>query len=122
MPTGLKIPVGVSQSGGAAIEKNESKQLNKILILAFSEDDDENSFQDVGLFGGLIFSIPNAALRGRAERLLNNKLANFADRVLLEPGQPIRFEDLGDGDFEMSFDYIDLLTDKPETFSTRSSR
>lgn len=122
MPTGLKIPVRVSQSGGAAIERSEPEQLKKMLILALSEGDDDNPFQDLGIPGNLIFQVQGAGFRGKAERALNNVLAKFADRIRLRPDEPIKFEQLGEGEIEMSFEYIDLLTDKVEDFRARFTR
>lgn len=122
MPTGLKVPVRVSQSGGAAIESNEGEQLKKMLFLALGEGDDLNAFQALGLQGNLIFQVQGAGFRGKAERALNNVLARFADRIRLRPDQPIRFEELGKGEIEMSFEYIDLLTDKVEEFRARFTR
>lgn len=122
MPTGLKVPVRVSQSGGAAIETSEPEQLKKMLFLALSEGDDDNPFQLLGLPGNLIFQVQGSAFRGKAERALNNVLAKFADRISLRPDEPIKFEEKGDGEIEMSFEYIDLLTDKVEDFRARFLR
>jgi len=85
MPTGLKVPVRVNKAGGAAVETNESEQTKKMLALAFSEGDDDNPFQDLGLKANIIFSIKGPAFRGRAERAVNAILARFADRVSLPP-------------------------------------
>lgn len=122
MPTGLKVPVRVDESGGAAIERDESKQLDKMLILAFSEGDDNNPFQNLGLDKTLIFSVQSAAFRGRAIRAIDLILAKFRDRVELAPDSPIKFEDKGNGEVEVSFEYIDLFTDKVETFRIRVRR
>ena len=123
MPTGLKIPVGVDTSGGARVETNEPKQLRKMLILALSDGGDDNPFQQLGLDKGLIFSIDNPSFRGRAQRALNDILAKFADRVELAPDEPIKFEESGtEGEVIMSFQYVDLLTDKVEDFRKTFSR
>ena len=117
MPTGLQVPVGVNKSGGASIVTNESKQLRKMLILAFSEGGDKNPFQELGLDPGLIWSVNNVSFRGRATRALNVILAKFIDRVELSPNQPIRFEESeNEGEIIMSFEYVDKLTDKVEDF------
>lgn len=118
MPTGLKIPVGVSQSGGAAIETDESKQLRKMLILALSEGGDRNPFQQLGIDPAVIFSVDNTAFRGKAQRALNIILARFSDRIELAPDAPIQFEQGDEGEVIMSFSYVDKLTDKVEDFRT----
>ena len=123
MPTGLKVPVGVNKSGGAAIETNESRQLRKMLILAFSEGGDQNPFQQLGIDPGLVWSVNNVGFRGRATRALNVILAKFIDRVELSPNQPIKFEQSeNEGEVIMSFEYVDKLTDKVEDFRLPFSR
>lgn len=119
MPTGLKVPVRVNQSGGAAIETNESEQLKKMLFLALSEGGDDNPFQELGIAKTLIFAINNAGFRGRAERSINAILFKFADRVAVRPDTPLRFEETGEGEITLTFEYIDRLTDKPEEFRGR---
>lgn len=122
MPTGLKIPVRVNKSGGAAIETNETKQTNKLLFQALAEGGDNNAFQDLGIKGKLIFSVMDAAFRGRALRAIEVILAKFAERIALKPDQPIRFEELKNGEIEVSFEYLDLLTNKPEEFKRKFTR
>jgi len=65
MPTGLKIPVRVNKSGGAAIETDEVEQTKKLMFQALSEGGDNNPFQSFGLNGNLVFSIMNPSFRGQ---------------------------------------------------------
>jgi len=116
MPTGLKIPVGVDKSGGAAIETNESAQTKKLLLLALSENDDDNPFQDVGIDEDLIFQVKSPGTRARAERKINRVLERFFDRIRLAPDTPIQFKEDAEGEIEISFSYVDLLTNKTEEF------
>lgn len=116
MATGLKIPVGVNKSGGAKIETNRVEQTKKLLFQAFSEGEDDNPFQNLGLPSGLIFSIKNATFRGRAERAVRRTLKRFSDRVALVPGKQISFVDITEGEIELSFEYVDLETGKVEQF------
>lgn len=118
MPTGLKVPVGVNRSGGAAIESNEGEQLKKLLFLAFAEGGDTNAFQELGISKTLIFSVQGASFRGKALRAIEAVLSKFRDRVKLRPDSPITFEDKGDGEIELSFEYIDKFTDRSEEFRT----
>ncbi len=121
MPTGLKIPVRVNKSGGASIETNEVKQTKKLLFQALSEGEDNNPFQDLGLKGNIVFSVMNAAFRGRALQAIENILAKFSERIALKPDQPIRFEEIG-AEVEVSFEYLDLLTNKTEEFRRKFAR
>lgn len=118
MPTGLKLPVTVDKSGGAAVELNESEQTKKLLRLALSIDDDDNPYQDVGLNQELIFKVKDPTVRAKAERKINQVLQRFADRITISPDQPITFKDTNEGEIEVSFSYVDLLTNKVEDFQS----
>jgi len=122
MPTGLKVPVGVNKSGGAAIEKNEVEQTKKLLFLAFGEDDDNNPFQRVGVPLGLLFKAKTPGLRAKIQRVAEGVLAKFVDRISLAPDDPIKFEETTEGEIEMSFEYVDLSVNKVEEFRKKFSR
>lgn len=116
MATGLKIPVRVDKSGGAAIETDSAAQLKKLLFLALSEGGDDNPFQRVGLGAGLIFRIKDAALRGLAEREVMRVLAQFSDRVELLPDEPITFDETVSGEVRLGFRYVDTAFHRVEEF------
>ena len=116
MPTGLRIPVGVNKSGGANIETDEASQNRKLLILALSEGQDNNPFQNLGGFRELIFQIRNAGVRARAESRLRQILAKYSDRIQLSTDLPIEFSTANEAEVELSFSYIDLLTNTIEEF------
>ncbi len=122
MPTGLKVPVGVGKSGGAAIESNESEQMKKLLFLALSEGDDSNPFQKMGLSGDLVFAINSTAFRGKAERQIQQVIQKFSDRIALAPDTAITLQSLNDGEVELAFEYVDLLTNKVEEFRDKFGR
>jgi len=122
MPKGLKIPVGVDQRGRAAVESDESENTKKILTLAFSEGDDDNAFQSLGLTGTLVFGIKGAGFRGKAIRVVKVILAKFEDIVELDESEPIVFQEDVEGEVSMSFFYIDLLTNRKEEFTKRLVR
>ena len=111
MPTGLKVPVRVNKSGGAAIETNESEQLKKLILLALSEGGDLNPFQSLGISPD-IFSIKDAAFRGRAKRAVEDVLAKFEALITLNPTKPLVFDDSVEGEVTVTFEYIDLQTHK----------
>lgn len=122
MPTGLRIPVGVNKSGGAAVEKNEAEQNRKLLILALSEGEDNNGFQKLGGFRELIFSIKNAGVRARAEQKLKQILARYSDRIQLSTDIPIEFDTSRPAEVELRFSYIDLLTNTVQEFNQKFSK
>jgi len=118
MATGLKIPVGVDKSGGARVETSVVDQKKKLLELAFSERGDDNPFQILGLDPGLIFSLKDAAFRGRAKLEVERILGNFQGLIELSPTDPIEFNFDNEGEVELSFKYVDLEVDKVEEFKT----
>lgn len=122
MPTGLRVPVGVNKSGGANIESDEPEQTKKMLFLALSEGGDDNPFQNLGLQGDLIFSIQNPAFRGRALKAVERVIARFSDRLVLAPGESIKFEADDTSEITMSFQYVDISTDKVEDFEMKFVR
>lgn len=119
MPTGLRIPVGVNKSGGAAVETNEAEQNRKLITLALSEGDDNNAFQKLGGFRELIFQIKNAGVRARAETRLRQILAKYSDRIQLSTDQPIEFVTDNANEIELRFSYIDLLTNRVQDFQQK---
>lgn len=121
MPKGLKIPVRVDERGRAAIETNESRNTIKILTLAFSEGGDDNPFQALGLDDKLIFGIKTASFRGKALRAVNAIIGKFPELVRVDTST-IQFDDSIEGELELSFKYIDLLTNKEEEFRTGLAR
>jgi len=122
MPTGLKVPVGVNRSGGAAIEKNEVEQTKKLLFLAFGEDDDNNPFQRVGVPLGLLFKAKTPGLRAKIQRVAEGIIAKFTDRISVAPDAPIQFIETTEGEIEMVFEYVDLSVNKVQEFRRKFSR
>jgi len=116
MPTGLKVQVRTNTLGRAAVEKDESANTLKNLILAFSEGGDKNPFQDLGLDLRLIFSLKNPEFRGRANIAVRKIINKYSDLVALDESIPIEFDDSVEGEVNMSFRYIDLLTGKRSEF------
>lgn len=121
MPMGLKIPVGVDQRGRAAVQKNESQNSQKILELALAEGGDDNPFQDLGLEDRLIFGIKTSAFRGKALQAVKNVAAKFVELIRIDEGT-IQFNEQTEGEVELTFKYIDLLTNKEEEFRSRLRR
>ena len=119
---GLRMPVGVNTRGRADIETNAVEQTKKIIGLAFGENDDMNPFQNVGFTNGLIFQLADPAFRGKANREVERVLARLSERIEIAPDEVIQFDNLGNGEVEMSFKYVDLRTNKVEEFRKKFSR
>ena len=116
MPKGLRVPVRVNEKGRAAVETNESLNTLKILKLAFTEGNDDNPFQDLGIDKRVIFSVNDAGFRSKVTRTVKKVLNKFSDLVKLDEKRPITIEDGVEGEVVLNFFYIDLLTSKPEEF------
>lgn len=118
MAKGLKVPVGVDKRGRALVESDESENTKKILKLAFSEGGDKNPFQLLGIDNRLIFSVDNASFRAKALKAINQILSKFIDLVALSENDPIQISETGvEGEVQLTFFYIDLLTNKKEEFN-----
>lgn len=116
MPFGLRVPVGVNESGGANITRTEGENTLKILKLALAEGGDENGFQDLGITGSLIFSKRDFSFRANAEAEINRILNKFPELVELDPNNPIEIEFGKEGDVSLSFKYVDLITQDVNEF------
>lgn len=121
MAKGLKIPVGVDQRGRAAVEKVESRNTAKILILAFSEGGDDNPFQSLGIDDRLIYGIKTSTFRGKALQAVNRILSKYSQLVRIVDGT-VEFDESVEGEVQLSFKYIDLLTSREEEFITSFKR
>lgn len=123
MATGLKIPVTVDMSGGAAIERDDGQQMLKILMLALSAGDDENPFQSLGReLNELVFNLKNPTFQARAKKVIQRVLSKFAERVALAPSSDFQFVDTDEGEIELQFEYVDLLTGKVQEFRKKFTR
>jgi len=122
MATGLKIPVGVNKSGGAAVETDLVKQKRKLLELAFSNGEDDNPFQDLGLDSSLIFAVKDEAFEARAIIEINRILGGFVELIRLAPDVPITFNREVEGETELGFQYVDLEVDRVEEFTKKFTK
>jgi hypothetical protein len=123
MTTGLKIPVGVGTSGGAAIERDDGQQMLKILMLALSAGDDNNAFQSLGReLNGLVFNLKNPTFQARAKVIIQRVLAKFSERVSLAPSSDFQFVDTAEGEVELQFEYVDLQTGRVQEFRKKFTR
>ena len=119
MPVGLRMPVGVDESGGAAIAQ-PAEQSHKILRTALSPCYSWHAFQqDLGLGENEIFDVNSPLiiprLRRRVKRILNAFRAD--DRYKLVPGSLTVAESAeGSGEIAISFRYIDIEADTEQQF------
>jgi len=121
MTTGLKVPLGVNPSGGAAVVEGDEND-NKIISLALADDDNENAFQqDIGLGQRMVFDLNDPTIKPS----ILNRIVRIFDifqaqkRYKLMP-ETILWEEISDKqELILSFRYINLESDEPRTFTRR---
>ena len=65
---GLRIPVGVSSNGGAAMIYGDEND-KQIISVSLGSSDNENAFQqDISLGEGMIFDLDDASIRAKITR------------------------------------------------------
>jgi hypothetical protein len=119
MPRGLAMPVRVAPWGGAAISDSDEND-NKIIMLALGSDDNENAFQqDIGMGEAMIFDVSDPTLRGRIVGKLRQIFRRFETQKRYRlMGDTVRWtENAATGDLELTFKYLNLESDEPQTFS-----
>lgn len=118
MAKGLKMPVGVDHTGGAAmVDKDENDK--KIIFTALSDCESEHAFQqDLGLGNAMVFNVSDARVRARIQRKVEVIFNQFQaeNRYKLEAGS-IEWEAKQDtGELKMTLKYIDLETEETKSF------
>lgn len=121
MATGLRLPVGVDGSGGAALVSADAQDA-KILSMALGDDENDNAFQqNIGLGEFMIFELPgdrtNALVLQRVKAIFRDFRA--AQRFKLIPESIILRDEDEQGEFSIEFKFINLESDEEKTFSSR---
>jgi len=117
--TGLKLPVGVNSSGGAALEDGDSQD-GKIIMMALGSDDNENAFQQgIGLGDSMVFDTSDPSVRGRISGRIRQLFRSFQTqrRFRLFPASLSWEQNSETQDLTLSFRYLNLETDEVNTFS-----
>ncbi len=117
MASGLSFPVRASKSGGAAVDE-ESRQLQKILELAFSPGEDDNPFQALGISESVLFQVNDPSARGVLRSQVRKILSKFSDRVALDQSRQISIQQNEEGKLVLAFRYVNLETNQVTDFQT----
>jgi len=117
MATGLKLPMGVDATGGAAMVEGEDNN-EQIIKTALSDCDNEHAFQqDLGLGADMIFDISDPATRARILRkvkaIFDRFEAQYRFRLLTDT---IRWS-VDEGDLTLKFMYHDIESDEDKPFA-----
>ncbi len=116
MYKGLSIPLTVNKGGGAKKEP-ETSQLDKLVVLALQEGDDDNPFQDLGLSSSLIYKINDDVSKYEAKVEIERALSRFRGRLKLSnDGVVIDSRESYDGESHVNFEYVNLDTNNLREF------
>lgn len=124
MAKGLRIPMGVNPSGGAALVEGDANDM-KTLKAALGSDDNENAFQQgFGMGDGMIFDIADAGTRNRITRRLVEIFRRFEaqKRYILRPETIAWDYDSAEQTTTLSFLYLNVESDEDKTFRQAFSR
>ena len=119
MVTGLRIPVGVDGTGGAALTSGD-EQDRKIIMTALGDNENENAFhQDIGLGSLMIFDVDAPDVQTQVLRRVRRIFRDFRtqQRFKLIEGS-VEFKKEAVGELTLEFKYINLESDEERTFKT----
>jgi hypothetical protein len=119
LATGLRLPVGVTPKGGAALVDRE-KHAEQLIFSALSDCSNENAFQqDIGFGAEAVFAVDDADLRARLLRKLRLIFAEFEglDLYKLDEETILFTNDSATQDLILTFKYVNLETDESFVFN-----
>lgn len=117
MAKGLKVPVGVDRSGGAAWIEGDA-QKHQLLQIALSSGENANAFQqNINLGEAMIFgndsSRMRAAIMQRVLRIFEEFERNRLFRLMVET---VAWSKGDEGELVIEFSYIDIESDETKSF------
>jgi hypothetical protein len=116
MPTGLKVPVGVTRQGRVALVSSEEND-QKTLGMALSDCDNDHAYQqDLGIPSDIIFDINDPKVRARVLRRLMLISRRFENQRRYKVRKETISWSSSEGSLTLSFRYINLESDSEETF------
>jgi hypothetical protein len=118
MATGLAMPVGVGQDGGARLSEGDAND-DKIIRLALGDDANEHAFQqNVGVGADMVFGISDELLQSQIMRRVNDVFRRFEaqKRYTLQRNTITWSQDSGTQELILEFKYIALESDREQTF------
>jgi hypothetical protein len=118
MPTGLAMPVGVNQGGGARLSSGDEND-DKIIRLAMGDDGNENAFQqNVGVGADMIFGQGDQVLQASIMRRINDVFKRFeaAKRFVLRRNTIKWSQNSATQEMSVEFKYLSIESDREQTF------
>lgn len=117
MATGLAIPVGVNNQGGAKLVSGDEND-KKIISLSLGDDSNENAFQqNIGLGIGMIFDISDEITKANILRRLREVFRRFeAQKRFLLREETIKWGSNENQEFVLEFKYVCIESDEEKEF------
>jgi len=119
MATGLAMPVGVDDSGGARLASGDAND-DKIIRLALGDDGNENAFQqNIGVGADMVFGSADELLQAQIMRRLLEVFKRFEaqKRYTLLRNTIEWATDSNTQELTLRFRYIALESDREQGFS-----
>jgi uncharacterized protein YpmB len=115
---GIKIPVGVSNKGGAATISADENDA-QIISVALGSTDNENAFQqEISLGESMVFDLNDQSIRAKITRRLVKLFEEFRIRKRFElKKETISWETNSDSqELILTFHYVNLESDEDKFF------
>jgi hypothetical protein len=122
MATGLALPVG-AQQGRASLASGED-QLQKILLTALADCDNENPYQQgLGIDTSVVFDINDYETQAYIRRHISEVFSRFEaeGRARLQSGSPNFAIDSETQELVATINYVNLKTNLPGDIELRGS-
>lgn len=118
MATGLAMPVGVNEGGGARLSEGSDND-DKIIRLALGDDSNENAFQqNVGVGADMVFGQSDELLQAQIMRRLLEVFKRFEaqNRYTLRANTVRWSIDSNAQELILEFKYVALESDREQSF------
>lgn len=118
MSTGLGMPVGVGNGGGARLVKG-SENDDKIIRLALGDDANENAFQqNIGVGANMVFGLSDIEQQARIMRRVNAVFKRFeAQKRFILRRDTIKWtRDSANQELTLEFQYVSIESDEERDF------
>lgn len=118
MATGLAMPVGVGQGGGARLSEGDEND-DKIIRLGIGDDASEHAFQqNIGVGADMVFGQSDELLQAQIMRRLHEVFKRFEaqKRYTLRRNTITWSQDSKTQELILQFKYVALESDREQTF------
>lgn len=105
--TGMSVPIAVDQAGGALLDEG-GDQILKLLMLALTNCESANPFQNLGLPEDIIFRINDPIVEAEVALAIENVFKTFETAKRARLVKAPEFTRRVEGELEVRIDWVDL--------------